>query len=111
MCSALTENSSSLKVAGFIARRSGRGIKFSNDSKYRFARSEAVSRETRKAVDEDGNEVALLKESESQIVKTVDREIEYKLRPHWYGPDGEQLTADGAGAFRNALGKRYRLVE
>jgi len=66
--------------------------------------------ELRKAVDDDGNEVDLAKESESQIVETTDRPIEYKIRPHWFGPDGEQLVADGEGGFRNALGKRYKLV-
>ena len=68
-------------------------------------------RESRKAIDDGGNEVELTKESESQIVETLDRPIEYKLMPHWFGPDGEQLTADGEGGFRTALGKRYRLVE
>jgi hypothetical protein len=66
--------------------------------------------EKRKAVDDEGNEVEISKESESQIVETVGELIEYKLRPHWSGPDGEPLTADGEGAFRNPLGKRYRLV-
>ena len=66
--------------------------------------------EKRKAVDDEGNEVEISKESESQIVETVDKPIEYKLRPHWSGPDGEPLTADGEGAFRNPHGKRYRLV-
>ena len=66
--------------------------------------------EKRKAVDDEGNEVEISKESESQVVETVDKPIEYKLRPHWFGPNGEPLTADGEGAFRNPLGKRYRLV-
>jgi hypothetical protein len=69
-----------------------------------------VEKEFRKAVDDDGNEVELLKESGSQRVETSDCPIEYKLRPHWYGPDGEPLVADGEGGFRNALGKRFRLV-
>ena len=69
-----------------------------------------MPKESRKAVDDDGNEVEILKETESQTVQTADRPIEYKIKPHWYGPDGEPLTTDGEGAFRNVLGKRYRLV-
>ena len=69
-----------------------------------------MAMEKRKAVDDDGNEVDLSKESETQGVKTTDSVIEYKIRPHWFGPDGEPLTADGEGAFRDPLGKRYRLV-
>jgi hypothetical protein len=67
--------------------------------------------EMRKAIDGEGTEVELSKKTESQFVETSDRPIEYKLRPHWFGPDGEQLTADGEGGFRDALGKRYKLVE
>ena len=67
--------------------------------------------EARKAVDDDGNAVEIQKESESQTVTTSGRDIKYKINPHWRGPDGEPLTADGEGAFRNALGKRYRLVK
>jgi hypothetical protein len=66
--------------------------------------------ELRKAIDEDGNEVELRRESESQIVATSERVIEYKQRPHWFAPDGTQLTADGEGGLINALGKRFKLV-
>ncbi len=66
--------------------------------------------EFRKALDDDGNEVELSKVHESQIVATSDGPIEYKLRPHWFGPDGEQLVADGEGGLRSALGKRYKLI-
>ena len=66
--------------------------------------------EFRKAVDDDGNEIELRKESDSQIVETIDGPIEYKIRPHWFGPDGEALVADGEGGFRSALGKRFRLI-
>jgi hypothetical protein len=69
-----------------------------------------VEKEFRKAIDDNGNEVELLKESNSQIVETSDRPIEYKLRPHWFGPDGEQLVADGEGGFRSALGRRFKLL-
>jgi hypothetical protein len=69
-----------------------------------------MEKEFRKAIDDDGNEVEVLKESDSQIVKKSDRPIEYKLRPHWYGPDGEPLVADGEGGLRNALGKRFKLL-
>jgi hypothetical protein len=68
-----------------------------------------MSIEKRKAVDDDGNEVEISKESEAQGLNTTDRVIEYKVH-HWSGPDGEPLAADGEGAFRNPLGKRYRLV-
>jgi hypothetical protein len=57
----------------------------------------------RRAVDDDGNEVEISKESESQGVNTTDRVIEYKV-DHWLGPDGEPLTADGG-----AVGVRTRL--
>jgi hypothetical protein len=66
--------------------------------------------ELRKALDDDGNEVELSKVFESQIVTTIDGPIEYKLRPHWFGPEGEQLVADGEGGFRSALGKRFKLI-
>ena len=69
-----------------------------------------MTREARKAIDDNGNEVNIWKHDESQFVTTSDRPIEYKLRPHWFGPDGEQLTADGEGGFRSALGKRFKLV-
>ena len=69
-----------------------------------------MTREARKAIDDNGNEVNIWKHDESQFVTTSDRPIEYKLRPHWFGPDGEQLIADGEGGFRSALGKRFKLV-
>ena len=70
-----------------------------------------MPREAKKAVDDDGTEVELSKETESQVVQTVDHPIEYKFKPRWFGPEGEQLTADGEGGFRTALGKRYRLIK
>ena len=73
-------------------------------------KSTALPTEFRKAIDDDGNEVELSKQYESQIVPTTDGPIEYKLRPHWFGPDGEQLVADGEGGFRSALGKRFKLL-
>src|ERR1700710_105480 len=86
--------------APFIAGSAGFG-NFDADT-----RSTAMPKELRKALDDDGNEVELSKIYESQIVPTADGPIEYKLRPHWFDPDGEQLTADGEGGFRSALGKR-----
>ncbi len=69
-----------------------------------------MTKEARKAIDENGNEVDIWKHGDSQIVATAERPIAYRLRPHWFGPDGEQLTADGEGGFRSALGKRFKLV-
>jgi hypothetical protein len=68
-----------------------------------------MERQRLAGVDEDGNDVTLFSTRHTQTVETTNGKIEYRERPHIYGPDGDMLVDDGQGGFRSPLGKLYRL--
>jgi hypothetical protein len=63
-----------------------------------------------KALDDEGNEVQLHELNELSLF-TATGVIASHLRPRMHGPDGHPLSGDGTKEFRNALGKRYTLVD